>query len=83
MKTNSLQQNSSVGDWFLLHADSNTELAMQIMDMTWAQKQKIVIFEDTVYQIYRYPKYWMKKDGKWVFIKRKEDFPDHKDPVKR
>lgn len=72
LKTNSLQQNSSVGDWFLLHADSNVDLAMQLMDMTWSQKQKIAVYEDRIYQVYRYPKLWAKQAGKWQIIHRTE-----------
>jgi len=73
----------SVYDWLLrLDLDNITEkqkqTALQLANMNSEMKQKRAIYNDELYRVCFYPKYWMKKDGEWHFIKRREDFPKDK-----
>jgi len=76
-----MTRKGSVYDWLLrLDLDNITEkqkgVALQLANMNSDIKARRAIYNDTLYRVAFYPKYWMKKDGKWQFIKRKEDFPD-------
>ena len=73
----------SVYDWLLrLDLDNITEkqkaTALKLANMNSEMKQKRAIYNDELYRVCFYPKCWMKKDGEWHFIKRREDFPKDK-----
>jgi len=77
-----MTRKGSVYDWLLrLDLDNITEkqkdTALQLSNMNSQIKARRAIYNDEIYRVCYYPKYWMKKDGEWVFIKRKEDFPEH------
>ena len=76
-----MSMKGSVYDWLLrLDLDNITEkqkgVALQLANMNSDIKARRAIYNDTLYRVAYYPKYWQLKDGKWQFIKRKEDFPD-------
>lgn len=88
LKGYGMNRTGSVYDWLMrLDLDNITEkqkeIAVQIANMNSQIKSRRAIYNDTIYRVCYYPKYWMKKDGKWVFIKRKEDFPEHIEPSRR
>ena len=78
-----LTKTGSVYDWILrLDLDNLTEkqkqTAVEVANMNSGVKAKRAIYNDEVYKVCVYPKYWMKKDGKWCFIKHRKNFPKDK-----
>lgn len=88
LKGYGMNRSGSVYDWLMrLDLENITEqqkqLAVQVANMNAEIKKRRAIYEDKIYRVCFYPKYYMKKDGKWQFIKRKEDFPEHIEPARR
>lgn len=68
----------SVYDWIsTLDLDNITEqqkqTALEVANMTSVIKANRAIYNDKVYKVYFYPKYWGKIDGKWQFLKSRKD----------
>ena len=88
LKGYGMNRSGSVYDWLVrLDLENITEtqkqLAVEVANMNADIKGRRAIYNDTIYRVRYYPKYWMKIDGKWVFIKRKTDFPEHIEPSRR
>ncbi len=88
LKGYGMNRSGSVYDWLMrLDLENITEkqkaLAVEVANMNSQIKSRRAIYNDTLYSYVVSAKLTLKKDGKWQFIKRKEDFPEHIDPARR